>query len=103
MYTHGKNIKCIYCANYKHEWCEKIVDSPSPDLIRDCKHFSQKTNFDHLTAMSIDEFAKFLIRSGAWSCYECKSNTSIFSRLMIECDCNCLNRCKDWLESYWLS
>ena len=36
------NVTCADCEEYKNEWCEKIIDSPCPDLIRDCQYFHEK-------------------------------------------------------------
>ena len=49
-------VKCINCVNLKDDWCEKVIDSPCPDLERDCRHFRQKTNGDRIRAMSDEEF-----------------------------------------------
>ena len=57
------SVKCKNCKNFKDDWCEKVVDSPYPDLERDCNHFVQATNADRIRAMSdeelADEFFKF--------------------------------------------
>ena len=37
-----RNVTCVDCEEYKNEWCEKIIDSPCPDLIRDCQYFHEK-------------------------------------------------------------
>ncbi len=37
-----KNIKCSDCAEYRNEWCEKIVDSPHPDMLRDCQYWHER-------------------------------------------------------------
>lgn len=42
----SRNVKCINCVNLKDDWCEKVIDSPYPDLERNCRHFQQKTNAD---------------------------------------------------------
>lgn len=55
-----RNVKCKNCANYRNEWCEKIVDSPNPDVARECAHFKQLTNHDCLRDMSDYELAIFL-------------------------------------------
>lgn len=55
-----KDVKCQNCVNLKNDWCEKVVDSPVPDMVRDCQYFRQKTNADCLDAMSIEEKAQFL-------------------------------------------
>lgn len=37
-----RNIKCSDCAEYRNEWCEKIVDSPYPDMLRDCQYWHER-------------------------------------------------------------
>ena len=37
-----RNIKCSDCEEYRNEWCEKIVDSPHPDMLRDCQYWHER-------------------------------------------------------------
>lgn len=37
-----RNIKCSDCAEYRNEWCEKIIDSPYPDMLRDCQYWHKR-------------------------------------------------------------
>jgi hypothetical protein len=37
-----RNIKCSDCAEYQNEWCEKIIDSPHPDIFRDCQYWQKR-------------------------------------------------------------
>ena len=39
-----KNVVCKKCNNLVNDWCEKVIDSPDPDMQRDCQHFCEKTN-----------------------------------------------------------
>ena len=55
-----KNIKCRSCFFYRNEWCEKIVDSPDPEEVRDCTYFREMTNADRIRAMTDEELAEFL-------------------------------------------
>ena len=55
-----KNIKCRNCFFYRNEWCERIVDSPDPEKVRDCNYFRAMTNADHINSMTIEEKADFL-------------------------------------------
>ena len=57
----AKNVVCKKCNNLVTGWCEKVIDSPDPDMQRDCQHFCEKTNADRVRAMSDDELAEFLI------------------------------------------
>jgi hypothetical protein len=53
-----KNVMCKNCNNLKHHWCEAVLDSPDEDMLRDCRHFWQKTNADRIRAMSDEELAE---------------------------------------------
>lgn len=52
--------KCKNCNNLKNEWCEKVADSPHPDIERDCQYFCQKTNADVINSMTVEEKAELL-------------------------------------------
>ena len=52
-----KNVVCKKCNNLVNGWCEKVIDSPDPDMQRDCQHFREKTNADSIRAMSDEELA----------------------------------------------
>ena len=57
-----KNIKCKNCNSYVREWCDSVIDSPDPDLVRDCPYFSQITNVDRIRAMSDEQLVGFLYK-----------------------------------------
>ena len=50
-----KNVVCKKCNNLVNDWCEKVIDSPAPDMQRDCQHFREKTNADRIRSMTDDE------------------------------------------------
>ena len=50
-----KNVVCKKCNNFVNDWCEKVIDSPDPDMQRDCQHFCEKTNADKIRSMKDDE------------------------------------------------
>lgn len=52
-----KNVMCKNCNNLKNDWCEKVIDSPDPDMLRDCQFFWERTNADRIRAMSDEELA----------------------------------------------
>lgn len=57
-----KNVKCVNCNHLqKNGWCEKKVDSPVPDMLRDCQHFWLKTNGDLIRSMSDEELAYWVM------------------------------------------
>ena len=53
-------VKCKNCKHYRNEWCDKIVDSPDPELERMCGSFSQITNGFVLRKMTDDELGSYL-------------------------------------------
>lgn len=55
-----KNVVCKKCNNLVNGWCEKVIDSPDPDMRRDCQHFCEKTNADRIRSMSDEELAVLL-------------------------------------------
>lgn len=50
-----KNAVCKKCNNLVNGWCEKVIDSPDPDMQRDCRYFCEKTNADRIRSMTDDE------------------------------------------------
>ena len=52
-----KNVVCKKCNNLVNDWCEKVIDSPDPDMQRDCQHFCEKTNADRIRSMSDEQLA----------------------------------------------
>ena len=59
-----KNVVCKKCNNLVNDWCEKVIDSPDPDMQRDCRYFCEKTNADRIRSMTDDELAKLLCCTG---------------------------------------
>ena len=69
-----KNVVCKKCNNLVNDWCEKVIDSQDPDMQRDCQHFREKTNADHIRSMSDEEMAETFIKGDCVGCpilYEC--------------------------------
>ena len=59
-----KNVVCKKCNNLVNDWCEKVIDSPDHDMQRDCQYFCEKTNADRIRAMSDEELAEMLWKTG---------------------------------------
>ena len=57
-----KNVQCKRCVNLHNEWCDKKIDSPDTELIRDCQYYRAKTNADSIRAMTDEELADFIAR-----------------------------------------
>ena len=60
----AKNVVCKKCNNLVNDWCEKVIDSPDQDMQRDCQHFREKTNAQKIRAMSDEELADMLWKTG---------------------------------------
>ena len=56
-----KYVVCKKCNNLVNDWCEKMIDSPDPDMQRECQYFCEKTNADCIRSMDDEELAEFLI------------------------------------------
>ena len=55
-----KNVVCKKCNNLVNDWCKKVIDSPDPDMQRDCQYFWEKTNADRIRSMSDEELKEFI-------------------------------------------
>lgn len=55
-----KNVMCKKCNNLINGWCEKKIDSPDPNMVRDCQYFWEKTNADRIRAMNDEELEELL-------------------------------------------
>ena len=71
-----KNVMCKKCNNLINGWCEKKIDSPDPNMVRDCQYFWEKTNADRIRAMSDEELVEFIknIKVRAVLCKAVKNN-----------------------------
>ena len=68
-----KNVVCKKCNNLVNGWCEKVIDSPDPDMQRDCQYFCEKTNADRIRSMNDEELAMCLYEigyDGGWGSLE---------------------------------
>lgn len=36
-----RDITCKHCANLRNGWCEKVMDSPDPERVRDCAYYCE--------------------------------------------------------------
>ena len=95
--------RCTKCIHWKSEWCEKVIDSPDPDLERDCRHFSQKTRADHIRSMSDEELANRLVDIG-WDCHCCSEHWWLDNEPLLRedtCDEKCRKHAVEWLQQPW--
>lgn len=56
----SQNVMCKKCKNLVRGWCREKIDSPDPDLERDCRDFRERTNADRIRAMTDEELGRFL-------------------------------------------
>ena len=83
-----RNVKCRNCAEYLEiDWCHKVIDSPDPDRVRDCKYYHSRTNRIKLSRMTDEELATLL---SGMSCRRCP----------IDCPGGLQNCADIWLD--WL-
>ena len=84
-----KNVMCKKCNNLINGWCEKKIDSPDPNMVRDCQYFWEKTNADRIRAMTDEELA-YLIRCGV---------CELIGATQDHCETNtCVDCVLDWLK-----
>lgn len=73
-------MKCRNCRHLYKDWCAHKIDSPDPDLDRECKDYMQATHADRIRSMSNEELSKFLCEfrscdSGGYPCSGCKAES----------------------------
>ena len=85
-------MKCRNCRHLYKDWCVHKLDSPDPDLDRECKDYMQATRSDRIRAMSDKELATMLfdykecnkncIMNSGKHCYEiCEEESCILKWL----------------------
>lgn len=86
-----RNIQCKKCFFFVNEWCPKKIDSPDPDLIRDCQYYKTKTNADRIRSMTDEQLAETM-----WSYLDCGACPARRSGCgyMDKCQKSCL----EWLK-----
>lgn len=91
------NVQCKRCANLKHGWCALKVDSPDPEMVRDCERFRARTNHDNILDMSREQLADFL-ENDAFEKPWCDPNAEIDPETK-ECKrWDCVKCALDWLQ-----
>lgn len=73
-------MKCRNCRHLYKDWCAHKLDSPDPDLDRECKDYMQATHADRIRAMSHDNLLNFFVElvgnmgcspNGPLPCFKC--------------------------------
>lgn len=89
-----KNVVCKKCTNLVNDWCEKAIDSPDPDMKRDCRHFREKTNADRIRAMTDEELAHWLNSCGC-ICETCSHSANCVDPYNLS---RCVGGVLEWLK-----
>lgn len=63
-------MKCRNCVHLYRDWCPHKLDSPDPDLDRECKDYKQATNADRIRDMSDEELVDIFLRADFCKCCE---------------------------------
>ena len=53
------NVQCKKCYHLQNDWCKEKVDSPDPDLVRDCQYYKTATVADRIRAYNDRKLAEF--------------------------------------------
>lgn len=62
-------MKCRNCRHLYKDWCAHKLDSPDPDLDRECKDYMQATHADRIRSMDYDSLLDFFVElSGDIGC-----------------------------------
>ena len=67
-------MKCRNCKHLYKDWCVHKLDSPDPDLDRECKDYMQITNGDRIRAMTDEELADIFLRADFCKCCKHKKD-----------------------------
>lgn len=85
-------VFCRNCAQYRNEWCKLKVDSPDPDMVRDCQYYRGMTNADRIRSMTDEDLAEY----HAENC-GCALGESLFCGNRME-TIGCVRCWLDWLK-----
>ena len=82
-------IQCKKCFNLINDWCEKVMDSPHPELTRDCEHYRALTNGDDIRRLPDEKLAPFLamVSNGICPHVECEQKGA-----------SCIKCWQEWLK-----
>lgn len=65
-----RGVKCADCDEYRNEWCEKVVDSPHPDMIRDCPYWHERKDLvEVIRCKDCKYYAESLLQPNRMSCH----------------------------------
>ena len=56
-------MKCRNCRHLYKDWCAHKLDSPDPDLDRECKDYMQATHADRIRSMSNESYRSSSVNS----------------------------------------
>ena len=93
-------MKCRNCVHLYRDWCPHKLDSPDPDLDRECKDYKQATNADRIRAMSNEKLASEMKhRSISTICdIVCQGDCKAIATLNKTCGEVCKEIIMKWLQ-----
>lgn len=53
-----KQVQCKRCFHLYNDWCIPKMDSPDPDIVRDCQYYIATKNGDRIRRMTNEKLAK---------------------------------------------
>lgn len=65
-------------------WCSKVLDSPDPDIERECRGFERATNLDIVRRMSGEELAELLYNIYKRACLDFANQVGLEAKIMFE-------------------
>lgn len=86
----AKQVQCKRCFHLNNDWCIPKMDSPDPDIVRDCQYYIAKTNGDRIRQMNNELLADIIDCPYGEDRKDCKmSNQFLFC---VECKFDWLNK-----------
>ena len=70
-------MKCRNCRHLYKGWCAHKLDSPDPDLDRECKDYMRATRADRIRAMDDEQLAKLFYSVYKRSCIDFVNQSGI--------------------------
>lgn len=85
-------MKCRNCRHLYKDWCAHKLDSPDPDLDRECKDYMQATYADRIRASSDEQLALFC-KELMFNDFKpaCKKSTFFSAEHKPECEEDCVS------------
>lgn len=77
-------MKCRNCRYLYKDWCAHKLDSPDPDLDRECKDYMRATHADRIRAMDDEQLAKLFYSVYKRSCIDFVNQSGIKAEIKFD-------------------